>query len=606
MSNELKTAVMNRDLNKVEELLEQGVDPNTFITINDNRFPIIMFAVLNGGIDIVKSLLDYDADLNLTDNSNSNSLHYLCTRPAQMYMMELLLDNNIDVNAVDDYNQNPLIASSLHGHFSKVKLLLNHENTRSIIDTNIKDSNGHSALMFACTRNFLDIVELLLSNYGIDIEIQSNTGNTALFICCDKGHLELVELLYEVGADTDYRNGNGDTPLTLSIRKNHTDIAQYLIEWMVDIDYPDKNEQTPLMWASYLGNLSIVESLIINGAGVNIQSVNGNTALIWAAFKFNQPNQKAIIKELLDAGANPEIQNYKLQKYYDLINKNRVTTNVQRTFKKNRTKKRNKAATSLQKITRGKLTRKKNYIDKYKRYKQWESRDAFDSFMIDDEDIFKYLRENDNNFVLQMPNDSYEAWNLDDLYKMYKIDGVDIEEDFNYFYECYDANGTINRNNIDMQSSFIKLGTSNFVVKLPDWIYDYEVDIPEPKIFVLKPFRNINGMVSNAILNYSGSFVSGDHCNQLEPIKTYKLEPVDEEELIKSRQRMNFFHNLQLPTEIQNKISASYRTMQHDPNVLQRTRNQNIEDLENERVAEYADFFDENGVDDLSYNPPSW
>jgi len=156
-----------------------------------------------------------------------------------------------------------------------------------------------------------------------------------------------------------------------------------------------------------------------------------------------------------------------------------------------------------------------------------------------------------------------------------------------------------------MSTLYIKLGASNFVVQLPDWIYYFDQEIPEPKIFILKPYKIVNGLVSNAILNHGGSFVNGDHCNQLEPIQTYWLEPATEEDLIKSRQRMNFFHNFELPIEVQNRIAESHRSIKHNPNVLNRTRLQNIEDIENERIAEYVDFFNDHNIDDLNYDDMS-
>jgi ankyrin repeat protein len=599
---DLINAVNNGATENVEMYLNNGADPNTITETNNGIYPIVTKASTRGYHKIVELLLEHGADINKLDDSNSNSLHYLCTQVARLYMMELLLDNDIDPNVQDIYEQTPLMIAAMHGKYEKVDMLLKHPKTKDIIECNLQDKNGKTALYYACERGYKDIANLLIPCSNIELS-ENKYGITPLYIASYRGFTNIVESLIENGgAEINYRNKSGDTPLNVAVRHNNTDTSELLMVY-ADLNFQDKNEQTALMVAAYQGNLQIVKSLLSYSAtDVNLQSDNGNTALIWAAHIHNQKNQKEIIKLLLERGADPNITNYNSQTYYDKINRNKKSNSIQRSYKDYKLRKKNKAASKLQSIARGNLTRKKKYIPKFRRYKQWKDRGAFDSIILQDEDIFNYLRENDNNFVIQIPGGQYEAWNLDDLYTMFTIPGVNIENDFNYFYGCLEANGSLNRNNISMRTLYIKLGASNFVVQMPDWMYDFDEKIPEPKIFILKPYKIVNGLVSNAILNHGASYVSGDHCNQLEPIQTYWLEPATEEDLIKSRQRMNFFHNFELPIEIQNRISESHRSIKHNPNVLNRTRLQNIEDIENERIAEYADFFDDHNIDDLNYD----
>ena len=218
-----------------------------------------------------------------------------------------------------------------------------------------------------------------------------------------------------------------------------------------------------------------------------------------------------------------------------------------------------------------------NYLSKYSRYKQWGEDEAFDPILYDDESIYNYLRQNDRNFVLQNPaTNNYEAWNADDFLRLNKIDG---QNDINVFYECRQANHSLAPANIIRDPEYIKLGTSNYVIVLPSWLSDTALarrrGIPEPRIFKLIEYNLVNGLVSNNILNYGGSHVGGDHCNQLQPIQTYQLEVVDEEELIKARQRLNLSRLMQqsnIPIVLHDLISQRHRTMQHDREVLDRQR----------------------------------
>ena len=73
----------------------------------------------------------------------------------------------------------------------------------------------------------------------------------------------------------------------------------------------------------------------------------------------------------------------------------------------------------------------------------------------------------------------------------------------------------------------------------------------------------------------------------LKPIQTYQLEVVNEEELIKARQRLNLSRVIQqsnLPIGLHDLISQRHRTMQHDREVLDRQRQV---DRENELMADY-------------------
>jgi len=47
--------------------------------------------------------------------------------------------------------------------------------------------------------------------------------------------------------------------------------------------------------------------------------------------------------------------------------------------------------------------------------------------------------------------------------------------------------------------------------------------LPEPRIYTLKKYKMVNGLVSNKIYDYGDSMVSGDHCNYPKPVQTYEL-----------------------------------------------------------------------------------
>ena len=261
----------------------------------------------------------------------------------------------------------------------------------------------------------------------------------------------------------------------------------------------------------------------------------------------------AVDHGLATVGDEKYLQLTKNCKYYNKRINLYMTTAAKKIQTKARSKltKKKKAATNIQSKIRGKQTRSNLYISKFKKYKPWKGTKAFDTIVYDDEDVFTYLRESDRNFVIKSPgHDNYEAWNIDDYFKMTKIDKQGVHE-LNKFYECKKASGLIPAENVIRGGRpYIKLGSSNFVVKVPEWLraaYHHQppasrrgsdrnahhvrksITIPEPRIFELDKDKMVNALVSSDILDHGANWLSGDHCNHGPPVQTYTLKLLDEE-----------------------------------------------------------------------------
>ncbi|XP_011407589.1 PREDICTED: uncharacterized protein LOC100639125 [Amphimedon queenslandica] len=79
------------------------------------------------------------------------------------------------------------------------------------------NSEGKTALMFACERGHEDIVLVkLLLMERVDPNVQNKEGRTALMLASTKGHYEVVKLLLEWKADPTIKSMKGNTALSLS------------------------------------------------------------------------------------------------------------------------------------------------------------------------------------------------------------------------------------------------------------------------------------------------------------------------------------------------------------------------------------------------------
>jgi len=382
-------------------------------------------------------------------------------------------------------------------------------------DIDFQGENGWTALMKASRNGNMEIVRLLLDR-GADIDFQGTRAPAlpALILASHNDYKDIVELLLDRGANPNIKNYYfGFTALIKATSNRNIQIVKLLLDHGADPNIPDENGWTTLMWASNRGFAEIVELLLNKGADPYIENNDGETALFLSQSKGRR------WRELwrMDEPTEGLFWNHISAEYLNKL----------------------KAATTVQKTFRGKKTRKKKYIDRFKSYKPWKGTEAFNTILYDDEDVYKYLTENDRNFVIKF-NQDYEAWNIDDYLKVIEIEGVN---DINVFYECYEASGYTPENNINKDTIYIKLGAYNFVVEMPDWLLSIWIGlkgipvgpnnkIPEPRIFGLVENKMVNALVSSNILEYGGSLVSGDHCNHSDPVMTYKLELLSEETII--------------------------------------------------------------------------
>lgn len=84
-------------------------------------------------------------------------------------------------------------------------------------------------------------------------------------------------------------------------------LAERLIAEGCDVDLQDARGWTPLHFAAQEWSAPVAAILIKKGASVNLQDENGNTPLSNAVF--NSRGRGELIRILIEAGADPDIEN---------------------------------------------------------------------------------------------------------------------------------------------------------------------------------------------------------------------------------------------------------------------------------------------------------
>lgn len=118
-------------------------------------------------------------------------------------------------------------------------------------DINSRDSKGMTALHIAVSKNYSNIVQVLLERPGIDINVKDNTGKTPIFYALEKGNNCLSLLFSHPEIDVNAVSVDGQTPLHVAVnRMNMSAVLLLLSSPVIDVSISDKNGSTPLKAAT--------------------------------------------------------------------------------------------------------------------------------------------------------------------------------------------------------------------------------------------------------------------------------------------------------------------------------------------------------------------
>lgn len=235
----LANAIIDGNLELVEELLHLGADPHQLIPIqltkmnsHGKEIPAncsitpLAFAALRGKNAIVKCLLRTDAqhDINISDSLQRTAL-YFASHFGHDKVIEILLAAGADPNIANDEGFTPLCAACENGHREAFKLLLKHKKT----EVNKAAIDGCTPLHKAVQLGFFDFVRLLVV-YDASINVCAQDGATPLLIAAQEGHETILSLLLEKGGDPEIYRKDGGSPLFLAYLYGHKACLKLLLE----------------------------------------------------------------------------------------------------------------------------------------------------------------------------------------------------------------------------------------------------------------------------------------------------------------------------------------------------------------------------------------
>ena len=198
--DKLANAVVDKDLNTLDSLLQTGIDIN--ITEEDRGATVLLIASsFKDYEDIVSHLISMGADVNFRGKDGRTPLIWAAGNSLET--TKILLENGADVNANGNDGMTAFIQSTFGILSKKVStevmdlLLENGADVNSALIS--KNAAGWTALHFAVVNGDYDLVKYLLSN-GANVNHTSDEGSTALSLARQEKYKEIISLLKNKGA----------------------------------------------------------------------------------------------------------------------------------------------------------------------------------------------------------------------------------------------------------------------------------------------------------------------------------------------------------------------------------------------------------------------
>lgn len=260
------------NLEIMEFLLLNGADPNL---VGRGYTAIAHSAMCNDSPDAIRLLLDYGADINVTQKDGYSPLMAVCQFTENRRtpdIIKTLIELGADINQVTTKGS-PLSLAVVSGSLDKVTILLDYG-----ADVNLLNSFGYTSLM-----------EGVLPSKGISPDI--------------------LRVLLESGADPTKRAYGGRSPLGYIIRNSKNDsnyeVVKILLRWaqLNGTKYEDEDEfifdAIVQKWVSEdpKNNHKIILELIRSGIKTDSLEQNYRTPLMEVTLKILESREKIVLED---------------------------------------------------------------------------------------------------------------------------------------------------------------------------------------------------------------------------------------------------------------------------------------------------------------------
>ncbi|XP_073173122.1 E3 ubiquitin-protein ligase MIB2 isoform X5 [Lepidochelys kempii] len=257
---------------KVEDLVQKYPDK---VDIKNQGRTALQVAAHLGRVEVVKILLQANANIDLRDEEGDAALHYAAFGN-QAEVVHVLVSQGANANLLNNAKCTAFYVAVNKGFTEIVRILCEHN-----CDVNLPDSFDDTPLHYAITADLKNIIEILTEVPNIDFTIQNRQGFNLLHHAALKGNkLAIKKILARARQLVDAKKEDGFTALHLAALNNHMEAAEILIrEGRCDVNLRNSRNQTPLHLAVTQGHMDLVQLLVREGSDVNAEDEDGDTAM---------------------------------------------------------------------------------------------------------------------------------------------------------------------------------------------------------------------------------------------------------------------------------------------------------------------------------------
>ncbi len=176
-----------------KEFLQKIIDKSAKGKIKANA--ALCEAAKKGNLAMVKMLIEAGSGADDRDNWGSETPLMKASYYGKIEIVKFLLENNADIKATDYRGNTPLLHAAWSGHLDVVKELIANG-----ADINEKNKLNWNALMQATVEGHFEVAKYLLELGSPTDEVDLEKGATALTIAKVSNHSKLVKLLESFGA----------------------------------------------------------------------------------------------------------------------------------------------------------------------------------------------------------------------------------------------------------------------------------------------------------------------------------------------------------------------------------------------------------------------
>lgn len=178
-------------------------------------------------------------------------------------------------------------------------------NERGYADLEKKDDEGNTPLYYACAKNNINTIEMLIKKYKVKLDDPNKDGNIPLFEAVQHNKIEILKLFKENTTPekwqkmcTQYKNKKDESLLFLICKKGNREQADYILEQFPDLKNTQNNEgQTPLHVAITNKNSDIISILLDSNVDLQKKDTYGNTSAMRALKDNDIKTVKSIIEK---------------------------------------------------------------------------------------------------------------------------------------------------------------------------------------------------------------------------------------------------------------------------------------------------------------------